>query len=132
MRWIVLALCLLACSHRPPVQAAFLTHDWRLESINGQAFAAPVTMVIRPSGLVRGRTPCNAFAATLSRFPPGWEFGPIAIGNTACADGNFEAAFVQAIAQVTRSQVQGLRLILTGPGIRMEFIRSSRVQITPM
>jgi heat shock protein HslJ len=132
MRWIVLALCLLACSHRPTVEAVYLTHEWRLDSINGQAFASPATMKIRPSGLVLGRTPCNEFAATLSRFPPGWEFGPITIGNATCADGNFEAAFVQAITQVTRSQVQGLRLLLTGPGIKMEFVRSSQVKITPM
>jgi heat shock protein HslJ len=107
-----------------------LTHDWRLDTLNGQPFPAPVTMDVRASGLVLGTTPCNRFSGTLTRFPSGWEFGPIGLRNKPCLQGNAEAAFIQAITQVTRSQVQGVRLILTGPGTRMEFARLGPAKFT--
>lgn len=126
MRWLCLILLLSACAHRPTVQAAFLTHDWQLETLNGYPFDVPVTMDIRRSGLVLGTTPCNRFSGTLTRFPSGWEFGPIGLRNVPCLQGNAEAAFMQAITQVTRSQVQGIRLILTGPATKMVFMRQKR------
>jgi heat shock protein HslJ len=130
MRWLCLILLLSACAHRPTVQAAYLTHDWQLATLNGYPFDAPVTMDIRRSGLVLGTTPCNRFSGSLTRFPSGWEFGPIGVHNAPCPHGNAEAAFLQAITQVTRSQVQGVRLILTGPGVRLDFMRLGRAKIT--
>ena len=130
MRWLCLIMCLAACAHRPTVQAAFLTHTWRLDTLNGRPFDAPVTLDIRRSGLLLGTTPCKRFSGTLIRFPSGWEFGPIGLHNAPCPQGNAEAAFLQAITQVTRSQVQGVRLILTGPGVRLDFARLDRAKIT--
>jgi heat shock protein HslJ len=130
MRWLCLILCLAACDPHPKVQAAFLTHNWQLDTLNGLPFNARVTMDVRPTGLVLGATPCNRFSGTLTRFPSGWEFGPIRLRNTPCLQSNAEAAFIQAIAQVTRSQVQGIRLILTGPVIRMEFARIGPAKFT--
>ena len=132
MRWLCLLFCLAACSNRPTVQAAFLTHDWQLDRLNGQPFMASVILDIRATGLVLGTTPCSRFAGTLTGFPAGWEFGAIGIRNAPCLQGNAEAAFIQAITQVTRSQVQGVRLILTGPGIRMEFTLSTGQKFTLM
>jgi heat shock protein HslJ len=126
MRWLCFILLLSACAHRHTVQAAYLTHDWRLDTLNGQPFTAPVTMDVRASGLVLGTTPCNRFSGTLTRFPSGWEFGPIGLRNRTCLQGNAEAAFIQAITQVTRSQVVGIRLILSGPAIEMVFMREKR------
>jgi heat shock protein HslJ len=131
MRWLFFILCLSACDPYPKVAPAFLTHDWRLDTLNGLPFVAPVTMDVRASGLVLGTTPCNRFSGTLTRFPSAWEFGPIGLRNHTCLQGNAEAAFVQAITQVTRSQVQGVRLILTGPSVRMEFARLGVDTFTP-
>jgi heat shock protein HslJ len=126
MRWLCLILCMAACAPRPTVDAAFLSHGWRLSSINGQPFSASATLNIHRSGRVAGTTPCTAFASTLTRFPPGWEFGPISLHNAACPQGHAEAAFVRAITQVTRADVQGVRMILSGPATELIFVREKR------
>jgi heat shock protein HslJ len=123
MRWLCFVLLVSSCAHRPTVPAAYLTHNWQLETLNGEPFDASVTMDIRRSGLVLGTTPCNQFSGTLTRFPSGWEFGPIGVHNAPCLQSNNEAAFFQAITQATRSQVQGVRLILTGPATELIFVR---------
>lgn len=132
MRWLCLFLCLAACDHRPQVPSAYLTHQWQLQTLNGVPFTAPVIMDVQRSGLVLGTLPCNRFSGALTRFPDAWEFGPIGISNAPCAQGNAEAAFMQAITVVTRAQVEGVRLILSGPGIQMEFARTDRRKFTPM
>lgn len=132
MRWVWLILYLTACDQHPRVQTAFLTHQWQLDTINGVPFDALVTMDIHRSGLVYGTMPCNTFSSTLTRFPAGWEFGSLRLHNRPCPRGNAEAAFVQAITQVTRSRVEGVRLILSGPATQLQFRRSSGQSFPPM
>jgi heat shock protein HslJ len=132
MRWLFVLFCVASCDHRPQVPSAYLTHHWQLHTLNGMPFTAPVTIDVRRSGLVVGTMPCNRFSGTLTRFPDAWEFGPIGIRNAPCPQGNAEAAFMQAITVVTRARVEGVRLILSGPGIQLEFARTDDRKFTPM
>lgn len=114
--WRLIPLVLLlACGHPPRVDPAATAHVWRLLSINQVDFPAVVTMDVRPTGLVLGRMPCNRFAGTLTRWPLGWELGPVGVRNAPCAEGNAEAAVIAAITQVTRAEVVGVHLYLRGP-----------------
>jgi heat shock protein HslJ len=126
-RLIPLLVVLVACAPQDRVRPAFTTQDWTLRSINGTPFPGRVTMDIRPTGLVIGRTPCNRFGGFLSRWPVGWEFGPLGLQGDPCPDGHLEAAFIQALMQVTRSQVVGTELVLRGPdGLVLHFGRDRR------
>jgi heat shock protein HslJ len=124
-RLIPLFFLLFACAPQDRVRVAFTTHDWTLQSINGTPFPGRVTMDIRPTGLVVGRTPCNRFGGFLSRWPAGWEVGPLGLQGAPCPDGHMEAAFLQALIQVTRSEVVGTTMFLRGPdGLVLQFGRS--------
>ncbi len=125
MRWICVPILLAACGVPDRVAPAFTAYDWRLAAIDGVAFPATATLDIRPTGLVLGRTPCNRFAGTLTRWPPGWEFGPLRLRDAPCPQGNAEAAFIAALTRATRAEVTGTMLELRGPGgLVLQFRRS--------
>lgn len=125
--WRLLPFVLIAaCSLPPRVDPGVTGHVWRLLSINRVDFPAPVTLDVRPSGLVLGRMPCNRFSGTLTRWPLGWEFGPVGVRNAPCPDGNAEAAFIAAVTQATRAEVVGVHLFLRGPdGLVLQFGREA-------
>jgi heat shock protein HslJ len=106
------------------VPSAYLAPEWRLLALDGAGSGAvEVTIDLSVAGRVAGQAPCNryggAYAGTLPDFRP----GPMAATRMACDHLALESTFFAALAKVTAAVVAGDRLILTGPGARLEFVR---------
>ncbi|WP_293448343.1 META domain-containing protein [Planktotalea sp.] len=85
---------------------------WTLVGIDGEAFTARATMEFGQDGAVSGQAPCNRFF-TKQTQPYPW-FKTSAIGSTkmACADLKSEAAFFEALGDMSLSEVSKTTLLL--------------------
>ena len=98
--------------------------SWRLTEIDGQPFAATANMTFSEGRAVSGDGPCNRFSATQMAPYPWFQLGPIAATRRACPDLPAEAAFFDALAAMTISEVLTDTLILSNEaGREMVFTR---------
>jgi heat shock protein HslJ len=119
------ALTMAGCAAlQAEVPPNYLALEWRLLALDGAApGAVEVTIDLSVAGRVAGQAPCNrysgAYAGTLPDFRP----GAVAATRMACDHLALENTFFAVLGKVTEARVEGDRLILTGPGARLEFIR---------
>ncbi|WP_435311825.1 META domain-containing protein [Primorskyibacter sedentarius] len=121
MLFIILALA--ACERDETLAAYGGAGDWRLSALDGAVYSATATMRIGDGGEVSGRAACNAWGASQTAPYPWFELTPIVATKRACADLGAEAAFFQALGEMTLAEVLGDTLLLTNEaGRSMEFI----------
>lgn len=121
-----LALLLLgttmAAAEVPP---AYLVPQWRLVSLNGEAVRSMVTIDLSAENQMSGHAPCNRFSGRYAGTLPDFRPGPLRATKMACDELALEGTFFRALSSVTRAEVSGDRLVLTGGGVQMVFVRPS-------
>jgi heat shock protein HslJ len=107
-----------------PVPPAYLAPEWRVLEIDGAAFRPLATVVFAADGTVSGRAPCNTWSSRLAADLPDMALAPIRATRMACDALADEQRFLDALAAMTRAEVQGMRMTMTGPdGRAMLFAR---------
>lgn len=110
----------MAAADVPP---AYLAPEWRLVDLNGEAVTVPVTIDLSRPGELAGQAPCNRYAGSYDGPLPDFRPGPLRATRMACENLALESAFLAALGGVTRAETAGDRLVLTGDGVRLEFVR---------
>jgi heat shock protein HslJ len=105
--------------------SADMAATWRLVALNGQAVAARVTLDLTVPGQVSGMAPCNRYSGRLDGTPPAFRPGPLRATRRACDDLALEAAFFRALGAAQRVETAQGRLLLTGDGVQLEFLRAA-------
>lgn len=86
---------------------------WQLRSIDGAAFSASAHLTFPEPGRIAGRGPCNSFQGSQTAPYPWFETGSLAVTRAACPEREVEAAFLQALQEMTLAEVSGEVLILS-------------------
>ncbi|WP_147110775.1 META domain-containing protein [Tateyamaria sp. syn59] len=98
---------------------------WELQTLNGAALPGPATLEFQPGGPVSGQAPCNSFSATNTVPYPWFQLSPIVATRAACADLDAEAAYFEALARMTQSEVrEGTLFLRNDDGDEMVFTTS--------
>lgn len=87
--------------------------NWKLFEIDGKPFAARATLGFADQGALSGQAPCNRYSGEQSAPYPWFTAEKIVTTRMACADMAAEAAYFQALAAMTLSEVAGGMLILS-------------------
>ncbi len=116
-------LLLAACTQGEAggVTEAAIAHDWRLVSLNGQAFAARATLDLTEAGRAAGQAPCNRYFGAREGELPAFRLAGVGATRMACADLAAEDDFLRALGAVRAAALEEGRLVLTGPEVRLEF-----------
>lgn len=119
----LLALSLLGyCKDETVSGYAGTDTTWTLVSVNETPFTARATLTFPEQGRIAGEAPCNRYFAEQTVPYPWFETGPIGSTKRACPDLNAEAAFFEALGQMTLAEVAGTTLILSNEqGAQMVF-----------
>lgn len=117
------ALLMMATMAAADVPPAYLAPQWRLIDLNGEKVGVQVTIDLSQPGQVAGQAPCNRYGGPYDGQLPDFRPGPMRVTRMACPDLALEQSFLQALESVTRAETERDRLILTGDGVRLEFIR---------
>ena len=127
MRFLALIPLLLAAACRgDETVASYGAGDglWHLTGIDGAAFAARATLSFPERGRIAGEAPCNSYSGRMEAPYPWFEATDIAATRRACPDLAAEAAFFDALSEMTLAEVAGDTLILSTPeGREMIFAR---------
>lgn len=118
-----LALLMTASMAMADVPPAYLAPQWRLIDLNGERVGPQVTIDLSRPGQVAGQAPCNRYSGPYTGDLPEFRPGPLRVTRMACPELALERAFLEALERVTRAETERDRLILTGEGVRLEFIR---------
>lgn len=86
---------------------------WQLRSIDGAAFSASAHLTFPEPGRIAGRGPCNSLQGSQTAPYPWFETGSLAVTRAACPEREAEAAFLQALQEMTLAEVSGDVLILS-------------------
>lgn len=84
---------------------------FQLVEMNGQKFDARATISFPARGNVRGKGPCNTYAAPLLAPYPWFELGPMAATLARCSDPR-EGQFFATLKSMTQIEVGGNVLVL--------------------
>ena len=95
---------------------------YHLEEIDGVTFKAGATISFPEQGSIRGKAPCNTYAAD-QRAPYPWlELGPIVGTRAACSDLPAEVQFFKALASMTQIEaLDDLLILRSDSGAEMVF-----------
>ncbi|MEW2912517.1 META domain-containing protein [Leisingera sp. JC11] len=111
---LITSLLLTACARDETLSAyGAAGTEWQLQVIDGAAFPAAATLMFPEPGKIAGRGPCNNFLGSQDAPYPWFETGPLAVTRMACPKLEAEAAFLQALQQMTLAEVTGDVLILS-------------------
>lgn len=110
-----LSLFLLAACRGDETIAAYGAADikWQLTEIDGQPFAATATLHFPELGRITGITPCNNYSAVSDAPYPWFDAQKLSVTRMACDDLAAEGQFLQALQDMTLSEVSGNTLILS-------------------
>ncbi|KZY51938.1 META domain-containing protein [Sulfitobacter sp. KE29] len=86
---------------------------WHLVKLDGKPFDARATLTFPETGKIAGLAPCNAYSAAMTVPYPWFDTGHIAVTRRACPDLAGETAFLDALTEVTISDVLGDTMILS-------------------
>ncbi len=109
-------ICLgLAACRGDETIAAYGASDnkWHLTEIDGQPFAATATLNFPEPGRITGVAPCNSYSADLDAPYPWFDAQHLSMTRMACDDLAAENKFLQALHDMTLSEVSGNTLILS-------------------
>ena len=87
--------------------------EWRLIQIDGKAFGAKATLSLAEPGKISGEAPCNRYFAEQTAPYPWFKAEQIGATRRACPDLAAENTFLQALGDMTLSEVAGDTLILS-------------------
>lgn len=110
-----LTLFLLAACRGDETIAAYGAADitWQLTEIDGQPFVATATLHFPEPGRITGIAPCNSYSAVLDAPYPWFDTQHLSVTRMACNDLATENQFLQALQDMTLSEVSGNTLILS-------------------
>lgn len=95
---------------------------WRLETVAGEPIADEVTLRIDADGSVGSNASCNQYAGQNTAILPAFALGPVAATQMLCPDMTTEQAYLAALAQVTRAEIEDGHLVLSdADGSQMVF-----------
>ncbi len=118
----LLVLPLSACFQDETVTGYGGDRLWTLAEIDGTPFAQRATLRFEEGGKVSGQAPCNRFFTEQSAPYPWLEFGPIAATKMACPNLAEEAAYLDALREMTLVEISGDVMILSNDaGRKMVF-----------
>lgn len=107
------------------VPPEYLAPEWALVSIDGVDVTTRASIDFSEPGRVSGQAPCNRWFAAQTAALPDFRVDAVGATKMACPDLAAEAAFFDALSQMTRAEITGpVTLTLTGPdGRAMVFVR---------
>lgn len=110
-----ITLLLLAGCRGDETIAAYGAADikWQLTEIDGQPYAATATLHFPEPGRIAGITPCNNYSAVSDAPYPWFDTQQLSVTRMACDDLAAESQFLQALQDMTLSEVSGSTLILS-------------------
>lgn len=108
------ALSLAACREDETV-GAYGAADikWSLHEIDGQTFPSTASLQFPEPGHLTGTTPCNTFTAHMDAPYPWFDAQKLRMTEIACDGQRLEMKFIQALQNMTLSEVSGKTLILS-------------------
>jgi len=121
--WLLALLLAGACTGDETLTAYGASGKlWRLSSIDGAAFTAPVSLSFPKPGTIAGQAPCNRFQGRQTAPYPWFTVASLAATRSACPELRAESAFLQALQEMTLAEISGSVLILSnGQGREMLF-----------
>ena len=123
---LALVLSLAACTDETISRYARPDAVYALTKLDGAAFGAKATITFPAKGAARGEGPCNAWSATQSAPYPWIALGPIASTRRACPELASEAAFFEALAEMTVAVAEDGVLTLSNDEGRQMVFRADR------
>lgn len=110
---LIAVLTLVACKKDETVAGYDGNKTWHLTELDGAPYDARATLTFGEDGKVTGKAPCNTYF-TSQTMPYPW-VGFEAIGSTrmACPDLEHEAAFFNALIEMTQAEVSGDVMLLS-------------------
>jgi heat shock protein HslJ len=99
---------------------------WRLQTLNGQPFAATATLTFPEPERIAGQAPCNRYGGPLRAEWPGFAAREIFASRMACPDLVAEGAFFAALAAMDAAALaaDGALLLTNATGGAMRFQRA--------
>jgi heat shock protein HslJ len=131
---LVLTIALCACGTDSPASSGGgmvdATGDWQLTSgrVDGAAFPvvadSPITMTVEGMR-IGGRSACNAYGGEIVVDGGRVRFEQMSMTEMACQEPVMaaEAAYLAALGRIVGAALDGDRLVLTGPGVELDFER---------
>ncbi|HMO08268.1 MAG TPA: META domain-containing protein [Paracoccaceae bacterium] len=119
-----LLLSLAACTvEAPPPEPAVPEGPgtWRLVGLNGTPPGGAVTLRFDDGGRFAGQGPCNRYFGTYTGSAPAFRAGPVGATQMACDRLEEEGRYFAALSAVTRIERTGAMMVLTGPGVRLDY-----------
>ncbi|ABG31011.1 META domain-containing protein [Roseobacter denitrificans] len=114
-----IAVALLAVNGctRDETAAAYGGADkvWRVVEIDDIPFASRATLTFPAPGQIAGDAPCNSYSAAITVPYPWFDAGPIVATKKRCADASHEARFLEALANMSLSEILRDTMILSTP-----------------
>ncbi len=106
-------LALFQCD-RDETVAAYGAADqtWKLQEIDGQAFAASALIRFPEAGRIEGNAPCNSYQGQLDAPYPWFEITDLTATRAACAGLEAEGLYFAALLAMTQSEISGDVMIL--------------------
>ena len=86
---------------------------WRLVEIDGRPFPAQASLLFPEPGRLEGSTACNTFTGIMDAPYPWFDLQDLSVTEMACADLTSESQYLQALQDMTLSEVSGNTLILS-------------------
>jgi heat shock protein HslJ len=107
-------LILTACRSDETVSAYGAANiEWRLQEMDGQVFTSAATLRFSEPGHIVGSAPCNTYSATMDAPYPWFDAQQLSLTRMACNDLTIEHQFLQALQDMTLSEVSAGTLILS-------------------
>lgn len=125
MRGLALFFAALACGGTAAAQSPPAVTEgpgiWRLIGLNGTPPRAAITLAFAGDGRIAGQAPCNTYFAAADVEEPRISISGIGATRRACDGLDEEGRYLHALSRVVLIERQGLRLTLSGDGVRLDF-----------
>ena len=99
---------------------------WQWAELDGQSVAARATLIFPEEGRIEGEAPCNRFSGVQTVPYPWFKAERIAATKRACPDLAAEAAFLEALSEMTLAELAGDVLILRNDAGREMVFRAEK------
>ena len=110
----LIGLSLAACRSDETISAYGAADiEWQLTEMDDQPFAATATLYFPEPGRIAGTAPCNTYSATMDAPYPWFDAQQLSLTRMACNDLTIEHRFLQALQDMTLSEVSAGTLILS-------------------
>jgi len=87
--------------------------EWTLRELDGHPFSGIATLRFPEPGRIAGSAPCNSYSARQDAPYPWFEAQQLAVTRMACDNLAAESQYLQALQEMSLSEVSGSTLILS-------------------